>query len=429
MKNIKDISNYKDFLNIIDFKDLLYSIYNLLENEFNNYLNYDYLKFDPIIFPKEALLKKENNVEMIALISSTFAFGNRKAIVNFLKKLFNILDLNQIQIDLKKLFIDKKIYENFLDYFSDNVLYEKLQSDKLFKIINDIPNEEKEIFNIISNNIKILFKKYYEKIKNLKYRWLDSKIIFSYILSIIFFYFNFDNVESFLLNGKIIDNKSFFLKIEMILNFLNSFTKIFLFIIINKNENIDNNNFYFDKNFSQKLKKDFIKINSLTPSLKSSSLKRFMLFLKWCSFYDSLNLGLWNKKFQKYLLYPLDTHILNKTTFFILIILYKIDIQNYNLKKSIEKYINKNINIMNKIIFFSYFYSSNLKEINNEEIKDILLKNFETFYKKYKICLKNNLKRKSFLKNSLNDAIIITDFYKIFSKENPLKYDFCLTFL
>ncbi|MCX8059356.1 MAG: DUF2400 family protein [Spirochaetes bacterium] len=419
-KKIKK-NEFFNLIQSIEFNNFLQIIYFILEENYKTISDNSFIKFDPLFFPKtlfDEKKHKDNIIEFYALLSSTFAFGNRKSIMNFLSNLFNkiskVLDLNEI--------------------------------------INNKDNENKINFNVL--NKKIL-----KKIINLKYRWLDSYIISSFITSLLLFYKENTSIFNVLITKKIETNKEFWLSIENILQTIKNNTKYFFILLKEKNKKQNKylkiNSDYLIKNYDLKYKKDFIKINSLIPSFSSSSLKRFMLFLKWCNFKDNHNLGIWDKDFRDYILYPLDTHILKKTTILFLLIIYNF-IYNNLVEKFYEHFIDLNkinlISRLNKINTKREIYLNNLKKLFENFIdsnipsliikkyfeiekliitdnNNFLYNNFVSFFIENFDIIEEKLNKKFLFKNCFKDAILIKEFYKIFSSENPLKYDFSLTFL
>lgn len=426
--NENNINFLFKFLETKNLNDILFQIYLLLEKNYLFYKNESYLNLDPIIFPKSLLKNNLNNkkvIEFYAIISAIFAFGNRKNIINFLNKLFNTIK-------------------------NSNVIY---------SILNKTNKRNFYKINYLLNFNKI----FYKKINNLKYRWINNLIISSFISSLLLFYIKNESFYFFLAEKNIKTNKDFWIFIDNILNELNIYTKFFYLNLKNNNKikipNIDISNTnlidYISKiiqNEKNNFKKDFIKINSLIPSLKTSSAKRFMLFIKWCTYNDEQNLGIWDNRFEKFILYPLDTHILKKTTFFFFIIFFSylnskdknslvINQKTLNLIKKLK---NKKSLILNKIKYYLKNFQNNYltdkllfadfieNEFNysNSLTKDELIINLEKFIIDNIYSIEKKLNSKNIIfKNNLEDAILITGFYKIFSPLNPLKYDFSLTFL
>ncbi len=257
-----------------------------------------------------------------------------------------------------------------------NNLYSKIS-------INDITT--KKVNNQIFN----------KQVSGLKYRWVNDKMITWFLATINEIYLNFNSIQDFVLkkikiqNG--IDQYSFIESLDKTL--VKEFRLIF--------DRISN-----FENLDKKLKKS---INSfLTKPGGKSSTKRINLFLRWVIRDDYIDLGLWNSKLKTNIMYPLDIHILRITSCF--------------LKTLIEIKVKKEIS--NKQFFDKIIINDNRYQIDNT-----ILKNFDNFFDNYLDLLVKKIDNKKFLTNNFKDARIITDFYKCFSPNDPVRYDFGITFI
>ncbi len=136
----------------------------MLEELYKNYNRRDYVSPDPLQFLYH--YSKPENVELAGFISSSFAFGNVKNILNFLEKIFYLITPpGDFFKSIKENEIDK-IFKNFKYRFADSG-----EIIAFFKTIKKILEEYSSLYNLfydayikektIINAMKIFIDKFY----------------------------------------------------------------------------------------------------------------------------------------------------------------------------------------------------------------------------------------------------------------------------
>lgn len=385
--------------------------------------NISHSKIREIIFNFQNLIKDKDYsfevLEVTAFLSSLFAFGSRISIIQFLSQLFNFYQ--PYEIIYSDFFIG--INQKKIDYYS-------------------IPY----------------------------YRWINQKIVLYLLYSLSIFYKDNGSIYKFLKNH--LNNSGTKNNELSLLNGMIKFSNILFNTIIKNPFSKDlfiqmnsGNNFSVLKDFQLKDKEIKIIKNLLPQSLKSTSAKRFNLFLKWMIRANYPDIGIWQKNKesifnQSNLFFPLDIHIIEISNILFKFLIedcfyffYKEDYLKKYLKtfnESFSSYIEKLKDLLNKKNYKKILDSiKNRYETNNEGkhnpnktiydfyLKLVELKNnsnnnynlFINYLKKNEVFFINSFKRKSIFMNKTSHLAIIRDFYKLFNEKDPLIFDLPLSII